>query len=114
MKKFKEFRQTVRYEFDFGSCSSENGFAQVDTTQDASYFGTWANPFNLIVFQYCEGDIYKTVCDNLEEFKTEMIEIKDWNTEREYWLGIDPGLREKNINKWKEIGLSDLLHKEYR
>ena len=28
--------------YEFGLCSYEKGWAQVDTAQDASYFGTWA------------------------------------------------------------------------
>ena len=31
-----------RYEFDCGPCSYANGFAQVDTRQDAPYYGSGA------------------------------------------------------------------------
>ena len=56
MKITREFCPGDRYVYDFGLCSYENGWAQVDTAQDASYFGTWANPTRLMIFSYCEGD----------------------------------------------------------
>ena len=56
MKVTREFCPGDRYTYDFGSCCYEKGWAQVDTAQDASYFGTWANPTRLMIFSYCEGD----------------------------------------------------------
>ena len=56
MKITHEFCPGDRYTYDFGLCSFENGWAQIDTAQDASYFGTWANPTRLMIFSYCEGD----------------------------------------------------------
>ena len=44
MKETREFKSDLgRYYFDGQACRSENGWAQVDTDQDAHYFGTWAN-----------------------------------------------------------------------
>ena len=51
MKITREFGPGDRYVYDFGLCSYENGWAQVDTAQDASYFGTWANPTRLMIFR---------------------------------------------------------------
>ena len=56
MKITREFASADRYVYDFGFCSYEKCWAQVDTAQDASYFGTWANPARLVIFNYCEGD----------------------------------------------------------
>jgi len=42
------------------------GFAQVDTEQDASYHGIWANPFKLITISYVEGDVYTNTADNTQ------------------------------------------------
>ena len=39
MKITREFAPADRYVYDFGLCSYKNGCAQVDTAQDASYFG---------------------------------------------------------------------------
>lgn len=40
----REFCPTDRYVYDFGKCSYAKGWAQVDTRQDASYYGTWDEP----------------------------------------------------------------------
>lgn len=55
MKITREFTAS-RYTYDFGLCSVGNGFNQIDTESDASYYGEWANPFRLIHFSYVEGD----------------------------------------------------------
>ena len=44
MKINRKFCPGDCYVYDFGLCSYENRRAQVDTAQDASYFGTWAKP----------------------------------------------------------------------
>jgi len=112
MKKIHEFCPSDRYRYDFGLCSSKNGFAQIDTWQDASYFGTWANPEKLIIFAYVEGDCYTTKCDTVGEFVSEINAIKEWNDrdENDGFKGIDPGLNPANVQKWRDIGLGDLLH----
>ena len=43
-----------RYPMDFGG---PRGFYQIDTYQDAPYFGLWCNPHTLQLVQYAEGDI---------------------------------------------------------
>ena len=110
MKKLHEFLPADRYLYDFGLCSVKNGFAQVDTSQDASYFGTWANPFKFVIFNYCEGDCYTTKCDNEKEFVAEMKSIQIWNNEMGYSFGIDPGFNISLKKAFEEIGLSDMLH----
>ena len=52
MKITRELCPGDRYTYDFGLCSYENGWAQVDTAQDASYFGTWANPTRLMILSF--------------------------------------------------------------
>lgn len=49
------------------------GFAQVDTRQDAPYFGLWASARKRQIFCYCEGDISLTECDNDFAFALEML-----------------------------------------
>lgn len=34
MKKTYEFNPTDRYYYDYGQCSTKNGYAQIDTGQD--------------------------------------------------------------------------------
>jgi hypothetical protein len=96
-----------RYAYDWGFCDK---FAQVDTTQDASYFGTWACPERRRIFSYCEGDTTLTVCDTAEEFASEMARLKAWNVENGYWLGVDPGLSPDRIALWRTPELEQFLH----
>lgn len=99
-----------RYAYDFGKCTYEKGWAQVDTSQDASYFGTWANPERRQIFNYCEGDLCLTSCDTDEDFVKAIRETADWNKERGYWLGIDAMTTPVLLEKFHALGLGDLLH----
>lgn len=111
MKIFREFVPADRYVYDWGFCSSKNGFAQVDTEQDASYFGTWANPITLTLFCYCEGDCTTTKCENAIEFVERVRSIKAWNEDHGYrFIGIDPGFDELLKAEFIALGLGDLLH----
>ena len=47
MKTEKTFCNSDRYIFDWNYCNFKKGFAQIDTTEDASYFGNWVNFKNL-------------------------------------------------------------------
>jgi len=107
----RTFKPTERYEFDFGMCSSKNGWAQLDTSQDASYFGTWANPNTLEIFSYMEGDITHKTADNADEFKAEILEIADWNTEVFGGkFAIDGMCNDLIIQGFISLGLGHLLH----
>ena len=54
--------------FDWGACHFEKGFAQVQTTQDASYYGIWANPTSLKIVHFSEGDLKVEQYESPEEF----------------------------------------------
>jgi hypothetical protein len=111
METIKKFMPADRYVFDFKLCAPRDGWAQVDTSQDASYYGTWANPFKLEVITYLEGDIVIKKADNTDEFTTEIRDIKKWNNENGFrFIGIDALCREELIGKFQEVGLGDLLH----
>jgi hypothetical protein len=111
MKIERTFISADRYLFDFGECSFKNGFAQIDTTQDASYYGIWANPVNLEIVSYCEGDVYKEKAENPQEFAERILQIKSFLENLGHrLLGIDTGTRENMANKFRSLGLGDLLH----
>jgi len=111
MKTEREFISNgERYAFDFNLCSASKGWAQVDTKQDAWYYGTWANPFQLKTVNYCEGDLTVKTAETEAEFIEEIREMKRWNEESGYWLGIDPGLKGDIENRFKELGLGEFLH----
>lgn len=101
-----------RYHFDFGECSIANGFAQMDTEQDAWYYGNWANPFTLQLVAYVEGDIYRTTCSDVAGFVYEVKEFARWSEQDAGYkfLGIDAGFRDDLKKRFEEIGLGELLH----
>ena len=112
MKITRDFRPlSDRYSFDFGLCTTANGFAQIDTRQDASYFGTWSAPAKRTIVNFCEGDVTTTVCETDAEFVQQLRELAAWNAERGYGpmkidAGFDDGLRQA----FETLGLADLLH----
>lgn len=111
MKITREFAPADRYLYDLGPCSYENGFAQIDTKQDASYFGTWANPTALVVFSYCEGDTTLKQCETADEFAAEIRAIDAWNVSNGYGHArIDPGFDPAMKAAFELVGLADLLH----
>lgn len=102
-----------RYVFDFKFCTYDLGWCQVDTEQDASYYGTWANPTKRHILTFAEGDVKLTKCGTDEEFSDEMRGMAEWHLERGYWRGIDPGINETGATMrehWGRLGLSELLH----
>ena len=111
MKITREFCPGDHYIYDFGVCSYENGWAQVDTAQDASYFGTWANPARLMIFSYCEGDTTLKEAASSEEFADGLREIHKWNRANGYGPArIDPGLDPAMKVAFEVLGLADFLH----
>jgi len=99
-----------RYLFDFKLCTFEKGYAQLDTGQDAWYYGAWANPEKLIIVSYAEGDCTTQYAKNEREFVEEIRRWAKWVNENGYGPAkIDPGLRENLIEKFESLGLGDLL-----
>jgi hypothetical protein len=100
-----------RYKYDMGMCCASEGFAQVDTTQDASYFGTWANPFTLQIVSYCEGDVTIETGKNNRDFIQGILRLIAWNIAGGYWRGIDPGWYPEAIAlRFTQLGLGMHLH----
>lgn len=107
----RSFLPADRYLYDFQVCTPSKGFAQVDTGQDASYYGNWANPFEFILVSYCEGDITKTTCKDAAEFIEQVREIKSWNIENGHkFSGVDTLCNDKIHAQFIKLGLSDLFH----
>lgn len=78
-----------RYQYDFGKCHYDKGWAQIDTESDASYFGTWCNPSALMILNFCEGDETVTACDSGEEFAGELARMRDWHLGNEGRFAVD-------------------------
>ena len=78
-----------RYFYDFGLCSSRGDWAQMDTSQDAPWFGQWANPFARQILCYAEGDRTLIECGTDAEFTAMLEEIAAFHRENDEWKGID-------------------------
>lgn len=104
-----------RYKYDTGMCSASKGWAQLDSRQDAPYYGTWVNPITLEIFNYCEGDLTHTQCDDAADFSVELNKTIAWNQEAGYWIGIDPGWPDTEAcdrirSAFVVLGFRDALH----
>ena len=111
MKITREFCPADRYIYDFGSCSTKTGWAQVDTEQDASYFGTWANPAKLMVFNYCEGDTTLFAAESAAEFADHLRGIAAFEVKQgRATAKIDPGFNGPLAEAFKALGMADMLH----
>jgi hypothetical protein len=99
-----------RYKYDFRNCTPADGWAQLDTRQDASYFGNWINPLTLQLMSYCEGDTTFTQCHDRADFIATARECVQWHQDAGYFIGID-GMRDPAIiAAFTEMGLGELLH----
>ncbi len=107
MKITREFAPADRHLYDFGLCSYETGWAQLDTAQDASYFGTWANSTRLMIFSYCGGDTTLKEAGSPEAFAAELREIDAWNRAHVYGPArIDPGYDPAMKAGFERLGLA--------
>ena len=98
-----------RYAYDFGLCSSQGEWAQIDTDQDAPWFGQWANPFKQQILCYAEGDRTLIECDTDAEFAAELDRIAAFHRENDRWKGIDTWsvrIRERFV----AVGATHLVH----
>ena len=78
-----------RYVYDFKLCRGVDGWAQLDTRQDASYYGNWVHPTQFKLMSYSEGDVTLTECQDEADFIETLRICIDWHSEREYFIGID-------------------------
>jgi hypothetical protein len=110
VERITEFSPADRYLYDFRVCTYANGWAQIDTRQDASYYGTWTNPTTREIFCYCEGDTTLIRCSTDDEYRDELRAVIDWNKSAGYWLGIDPGGITNMRDQFVALGFEDALH----
>ena len=97
-----------RYDFDRQLCWAKGStWAQVDTDQDAWYYGNWANPVTRSIISFAEGDLTITRCDTAEEFCSELNRMAAWHAKQDSYLRIDP--KEKHQSLWLELGLGHLM-----
>ena len=112
MKSIRALRPLAdRYTFDTGPCSYANGFAQIDTRQDAPYFGTWCSPTQRTIVNFSEGSLTVTICDTDADFVEQVRELARWNDEAGYGpTRIDAISHAALRQAFESLGLTDLLH----
>ena len=99
-----------RYLFDVTLCTAEEGWAQLDTTQDAPGYGNWANPFNrqVMIFQAGNETLHQAATD--AEFVQAVRSVK---TSQEAcghaFKGIDTMRSTRLRARFEALGLTDLL-----
>ena len=88
--------------------TAADGWAQLDTGQDAPWYGAWAHAGSRTVVVYAEGDETKTVCRDGEAFADEVRRFAAFHGTD--WRGVDTGMNEETRRRFQELGLGALLH----
>ena len=99
-----------RYAFDFQFCQFCKGWAQLDTQEDASYFGNWAHPDHLQIISFAEGDVSIATCEDSDEFRAEVERIASFFIDKQNGtFRIDPGTDAERRSSWASHGLKQYL-----
>ncbi len=107
----REHAPADRYLYDFGACHFKKGWAQLDSEQDACYYGNWVNPLTLELFSYCEGDTTHTKCSDEADFIATVRETMAWHRDRgDTKAAIDGMCSEPIIEAFTCMGLAEFLH----
>ena len=77
-----------RYAFDFALMPTRQ-WAQVDTTEDAHYYGIWTCPGQRRILSYIEDDITDIRCDTDAEYLAELEKQHAFHVRQGSWKGID-------------------------
>ena len=97
-----------RYGCDRTLCWAKGStWAQVDTDQDAWYYGNWADPVSRSIVSYAEGDLVVLRCDTDEEFCSELNRMAAWHATQGSYLRIDP--KQSDLPFWLALGLEHLM-----
>ena len=103
MQRHIEHREGDRYQLD----SELAGFAQIDSSEDAPYYGNWASAERLQLVSFTEGEVCVTACDGPDEFKAEVLRVVGFLQGLGTFRGIDP--RSGGAEAWDALGLGELL-----
>ena len=108
----RDFRPlTDRDHFDCGPCSYANGFAPVETRQDAPYYGLWVSPTERTIVEFSEGDLTTTVCESDAELVAELRALARWADEAGYGPTKIQALFHDELRRaFERLGVADLLH----
>ena len=98
-----------RYTFDFTICRHDRGWAQIDTTLDAAWYGTWAHPESRRLVSYIEGEVTIETAETGEEFAERLRALAQSHAESGSWKWIDAMCQPDIEREFRALGLGDLL-----
>lgn len=104
-----------RYWFDFNECSPANGFVQMNTWQDAPYFGVWVNLLEYKIVSYAEGDVFRETYNSREAFVAALwrtFEFYSSGATNSYRTFLDTGMIEWATTRAWSLGLGKMLAPE--
>lgn len=85
-------------------------YAQLDTSEDASWYGNWASAQRRTLVSYAEGDCCITKCDTDIEFLQEFNSFLEFCNRIGYeFKGIDAGI-DPDLSPWTRVGLAAFIH----
>lgn len=99
-----------RYIFDFRLCKPEKGWAQLDTKQDAWYYGQWVNPLTLEYVSHVEGDRTHIQYESEEEFRQGTLETLEWHKTHGWEPAIDGMCNPDIIAAFERLGFKEWMH----
>ena len=91
-------------------CPAARGWAQIDTSRDAPWFGTWTHPETLRIVRFIEGEMTVQIAATAAEYVAEMRRQVAWHAGQGHAFAIDPMLRDDIEAQLRALGLDDLLH----
>ena len=80
-----------RYQFDFDDAFRGQGWQQLDTVDDAAWFGIWTNRDRLQVFTFAEGDASLITAPTPEAYNLEVQVIFEFHDVAPGYSMVDPG-----------------------
>lgn len=95
---------TNRYEFDHTLIPE--GFHQLDTEQDAYYYGVWVNPVELKMVEYAEGDLTRTTFESIAEAVGQIVAYKEllgYQHIDDWQLEAAVPIEERNLTLWFDL-----------
>jgi len=95
----------TRYAWDEGL--DYNEWCQLDTRQDASYYGHWINPFRLTFIGFAEGDITEVLCASESGFRSYLRNFFSFQQEMGYdsWIDMMCNNEQEKLVIFDRIGM---------
>lgn len=106
----RHFLPTDRYDVE-RRLGLANGWLQIDTPQDAPYFGQWTNPTTREIYSYTEGDHARVTCQNDLAYAHQIVQGAEWSLKH---CGkkalVDSNGHMDVIARFTALGLQEFIH----